>query len=228
MKERETAIIASPLRAVAFDLDGILANTEDLYEKACQTVLGRRGRTYDPPLREQMMGRPVADAIRIMLDHHGFDDPLEAMMQECREVLGGLMETSLAPMPGVHELLDQLEKANLPKAVATSALREYADYVLTHLHLKQRFRFVLTSEDIRCGKPEPDIYLLAASQLELLPAEMMVLEDSANGCRAAVLAEAFTVAVPNRHTKNHNFDGSQFIANTLADPRILAALRILE
>ena len=54
----------------------------------------------------------------------------------------------------------------------------------------------------------------------------MVLEDSANGCRAAVSANAFTVAVPNRHTKNHSFAGAQFIANTLADPRILAALGI--
>jgi HAD superfamily hydrolase (TIGR01509 family) len=214
------------LRAVVFDLDGILANTEDLYEKACETVLGRRGRPYNAPLREQMMGRPVADAIRIMLDHHGFDDPIEAMMQECREVLSGLMESSLKPMAGVNELLGRLEMANLPKAVATSALREYADFVLTRLYLKQRFRFVLTSEDIRCGKPDPEIYLLAAAQLELPPAQIMVLEDSANGCRAAVSAGAFTVAVPNRHTKNHNFAGAQLIADTLADPRILAALLI--
>lgn len=226
MSDNETVNVAPPLRAVVFDLDGILANTEDLYEKACETVLGRRGRTYDPPLREQMMGRPVADAIRIMLDHHGFDDPLEAMMQECRDALSGLMETSLAPMPGVHELMGQLEKSNVPKAVATSALGEYADYVLTHLHLKPRFQFVLTSEDIRCGKPDPEIYLLAASQLELPPTAIMVLEDSANGCRAAVSAGAFTVAVPNRHTKNHNFTGTRFVADTLADPRILTALAI--
>lgn len=212
------------LRAVVFDLDGVLANTEDLYEQACETVLGRRGKTYDDPLREQMMGRPVVDAIRIMIDAHELADPVDALMLECREVLQVLMETSLAPMPGVVELLDALQAANLPVAVATSAMREYADFVLTRLNLRQRFRFILTSEDARCGKPAPEIYLLATKRLDLIPSQMMVLEDSANGCRAAVTAGAFTVAVPNRHTCKHNFSGAQFIAKTLADPRIFEVL----
>jgi HAD superfamily hydrolase (TIGR01509 family) len=214
------------LRAIVFDLDGVLANTEDLYEKACEEVLGRRGRTYDPPLREQMMGRPVLDAIQIMIDAHALDDPVDALLLECREVLNVLMRTSLAPMPGVGQLLDRLEAADLPAAVATSALREYADYVLIRLGIKQRFRFVLTSEDVEHGKPEPDIYLLAAKKLELPAPQMMVLEDSANGCRAAVAAGAFAVAVPNRHTRKHNFDGARMVAETLGDPRILKALGI--
>jgi HAD superfamily hydrolase (TIGR01509 family) len=216
------------LRAVVFDLDGVLANTEDLYEEACVTVLARRGKTYDLPLREQMMGRPVADAIKIMIDAHTLPDPVEALMEECREVLGGLLATSLAPMPGVAELLDRLQAARFPVAVATSALREYADYVLTRLDFKKRFEFVLTSEDIHQGKPDPEIYLLAADRLGIEPSEMLVLEDSANGCRAAVSGGAFTVAVPNHHTAKHNFAGAKFIAETLSDRRILEALAIEE
>jgi HAD superfamily hydrolase (TIGR01509 family) len=212
------------LRAVVFDLDGVLANTEDLYEQACETVLGRRGKTYDPHLREQMMGRPVADAIQIMIDAHSLPDPLESMMTECWETLKVLLETSLAPMSGVVALLDALQAANLPVTVATSAMRDYADFVLTRLNLKQRFQFILTSEDVRCGKPDPEVYLLTAERLQLEPSHMMVLEDSANGCRAAVGAGAFTVAVPNRHTLNHSFPGAQFVADTLSDPRILEAL----
>lgn len=226
MSNFDSTMSTPALHAVVFDLDGILANTEDLYEKACETVLGRRGKTYDPSLREQMMGRPVADAIQIMIDAHSFADPLDSMMAECKEVLQVLLETSLAPMPGVVELLDAIQAANLPAAVATSALRDYADFVLTRLNLKQRFRFVLTSQDVRRGKPDPEIYLLAADRLQLTPSTMMVLEDSANGCRAAVAAGAFTVAVPNRHTCKHDFTGAKFIAETLADPRILSALRL--
>jgi HAD superfamily hydrolase (TIGR01509 family) len=129
-------------------------------------------------------------------------------------------------MRGVIDLLDDLQAADMPVAVATSATPEYADNVLTRLDLKQRFRFILTAADIHRGKPDPEIYLLAANQLGIEPAHMMVLEDSANGCRAAVAAGAFTVAVPNRHTAKHNFAGARFIAETLADPRIRKALRI--
>jgi HAD superfamily hydrolase (TIGR01509 family) len=212
------------LRAVVFDLDGIIANTEDLYEQAGETVLARRGKTYDATLKEQMMGRPVVDALRIMIECHSLPDPLDDLMYECRDVLDGLMATDLAPMPGLIPLLDDLQAAGFPIAVATSALRGYADYVLTRLKIKQRFQFVLTAEDITHGKPAPDVYLLAAKRLALEPPRMMVLEDSANGCRAGVAAGAFVVAVPNRHTSNHNFAGARLVAETLADPRISESL----
>jgi beta-phosphoglucomutase-like phosphatase (HAD superfamily) len=98
--------------------------------------------------------------------------------------------------------------------------------VLTRLDVRNRFRFILTADDIRHGKPDPEIYLLAASTIGFDAKQMMVLEDSANGCRAAVAAGAFTVAVPNRHTHQHAFPGAQFVADTLADPRIRRALSL--
>jgi pseudouridine 5'-phosphatase len=214
----------SNLRAVVFDLDGLLVNSEDLYEQAGETVLRRRGKTYDADLREQMMGRPVVDALKLMIDCHSLPDTLEDLMCECKDVLAALMATSLDTMPGVELLLDDLEAAGIPIAVATSGTREYADHVLARLNLKHRFRFILTAEDIVRGKPDPAVYRLAAERLGIEPSQMMVLEDSANGCRAAVGAGAFAVAVPNRHTRDHKFSGAQFIAETLADPRIREAL----
>ncbi len=214
------------LRAVVFDLDGLIANTEDLYEKAGQAVLHRRGKTYDAVLREQMMGRPVADALQLMIDCHSLPDPLDVLMCECKDEMQRLLATSLAPMPGLYELLNGLQSARMPVAVATSGPREYAHHVLERLNVKDRFRFILTAEDIRRGKPDPEVYLLAAKRFDLATARMMALEDSGNGCRAAVAAGAFTVAVPNRHTQKHEFSGARLIAQTLADPRIPRALGI--
>ena len=216
---------SASLQAVAFDLDGLIANSEDLYELAGDEVLARRGKTHDATLREQMMGRPVVDSLRIMIEYHALPDPLNTLMDECRQVLERLMDTSLAPMPGFHDLVDELLAADIPIAVATSGTRVYADDVLTRLAIKERFRFVLTSEDIKHGKPAPDVYLLAAQRFQIEPARMLVLEDSANGCRAGVAAGAFTVAVPNRHTQDHDFVGAAFIADTLADPRIRQVVR---
>jgi HAD superfamily hydrolase (TIGR01509 family) len=217
---------STSVRAVVFDLDGLLINSEDLYEQAGETVLRRRGKTYDAALREQMMGRPVVDAIQLMIDCHSLPDTLESLMCECKDVLEALMAKSLATMPGVESFLDDLQAADIPIAVATSATPEYAEYTLNRLDLKRRFRFILTAADIRRGKPDPDVYLLAAERLGIKPSQMMVLEDSANGCRAAVTAGAYTVAVPNRHTRDHKFDGVALIADTLADPRIRRTLNI--
>lgn len=211
------------IRAVVFDLDGVLTNTEDLYEIACETLLGRRGKTYDQPLREQMMGRPAADAIKILIETHSFTEPESVFMSECMELMQELLSTRLAPMPGVCELLDRIEAAGMPAAVATSAIREYEAFVLTGLGIRDRFQFVLTAEDIHRGKPDPEIYLLASKRLAISPRQMMVIEDSANGCKAAIGAGAFTVAVPNRHTAMHDFSGAELVANTLEDPRIVAA-----
>jgi HAD superfamily hydrolase (TIGR01509 family) len=225
-RERVRMDEPKPLRAVVFDLDGLIANTEDLYEKAGETVLARRGKTYDAPLREQMMGRPVADALRIMIDCHSLTDPLETLLCECKEEMLALISTSLEAMPGLYELLDELRAAKLPIGVATSGPRDYAAHVLTQLNVFDRFQFVLTANDIHHGKPDPEVYLLAAKTLGLPPAQIMVLEDSGNGCRAAVAAGAYTVAVPNRHTHHHPFPGANFIAKTLRDPRIRLALGI--
>jgi HAD superfamily hydrolase (TIGR01509 family) len=212
------------IRAVVFDLDGLLVNTEDLYEQAGDTVLRRRGKSYDADLREQMMGRPAVDALQLMIDCHALPDTLEELMCECKDVMEELMTMSLALMPGVQQLLDELTAANVPIAVATSSTPDYAEHVLTKLALKDRFRFILTAADIHHGKPDPEVYLLAANRLGIVPSQMMVLEDSGNGCRAATAAGAFTVAVPNRQTRDHKFPPVHLTADTLADPSIRQTL----
>ncbi len=217
---------STKLLAVAFDLDGTIVNSEDLYETAGEEVLRRRGKAYDPVLREQVMGRPAVDSLRVMIDFHSLTDTVEELIRESGELLLKMMETSLAAMPGSYELFDELDTAGIPFGVATSATRDYADYVMTRLKIGGRFQFVLTAEDIRYGKPDPEVYLLAAKKFGIGPQQMMVLEDSAIGSRAAVTAGAFTVAVPNHHTRHYDFAGVRFVADTLADTRIRASLGI--
>jgi beta-phosphoglucomutase-like phosphatase (HAD superfamily) len=129
-------------------------------------------------------------------------------------------------MPGLGELLDALEMAGIPKAIATSSGREMTEACLKPFDLKRRFHFVLTAEDIVHGKPNPEVYLLAARRFSIAPSEMLVLEDSQNGCRAATAAGAFTVAVPGPHSRNHDFSGTALVVESLADPRLYAALGI--
>jgi HAD superfamily hydrolase (TIGR01509 family) len=214
------------LSAVAFDLDGLIVNSEDVYELADVEVLRRRGKVYEDALRQQMMGRQTAESLRLMIEHHDLDDTPDQLDSERTALRDKFLEASIAPMAGLLELLLALAAAKIPAGVATSGTRDYAAYVLGRLEIRSAFEFVLTAENVTNGKPAPDVYQLAASKFGILPSHMMVLEDSANGCQAGVAAGAFTVAVPNRHTERNEFAGVQFVANTLADRRIYQALGI--
>lgn len=211
-------------RAVVFDLDGLMFNTEELYQQVGTELLRRRGKLFTPELLDQMMGRRQPVALQIMIDWHGLIDTIEVLAAESEQIFAKILETQLALMPGLADLLTALEAANIPKGIATSSGRRFADRVLRAFDLAGRFKFILTAEDVIEGKPHPEIYLTAATRFGVTPAEMMVLEDSQNGCRAAVAAGAFAVAVPGGHSRSHDFTGARFIADTLVDRRIYAAL----
>ncbi|HEX6960784.1 MAG TPA: HAD-IA family hydrolase, partial [Lacipirellula sp.] len=199
----------SPIRAVTFDLDGLMFNTEELYQEVGGTLLSRRGKQMTGELLDKMMGRKSNIALALMIEHHQLDATPEQLAAETAEIFGGILPGRLAPMPGLLELLAALEAADVPKGIATSSGRAFVETVLGVFELAPRFDFVLTSEDIEHGKPEPDVYLLAAKRHGLTASEMMVLEDSQIGCQAAVAAGAYTVAVPHGQSMSHQFPGVQ-------------------
>lgn len=222
----ELELPTPPLRAVTFDLDGLMFNTEELYQEVGGTLLSRRGKQITGELLNEMMGRKSNIALGVMIEWHNLEETPEQLAAESAEIFGGLLPRRLAPMPGLLELLSSLEAAGIPKGIATSSGRAFVDKVLGIFNLAPRFKFILTSEDIEHGKPAPDIYLLAAQRHGVEPAEMMVLEDSQIGSQAAVASGAFAVGVPHGQSRHHQFPGVRFEADTLADPRIYQALRL--
>lgn len=217
---------SQPLCAIVFDLDGTLLNTEELYWDVGSELLRRRGHQATRELIDEMMGRPSRVALQIMIDWHRLEATVEQLQAETRELFVALLDTRLALMPGVLELLDAAADADLPCAIATSSSRAFLDDALRRLQLATRFTATFTADDVTEGKPHPEIYQKTAAKLDLAPAQMLVLEDSSNGCRAAVDAGAFTVAVPGEHSRSHDFSGVAFIAEGLGDERIYRALGI--
>lgn len=212
------------IRAVTFDMDGLLVNSEDVYELVGAETLKRRGKPFEQDLRDAMMGRPAPDALKIMIDWHLLPDKLEDLIQESLDIFWQTAQGMLKLMPGVVELLDHVESLGLPKGVATSGGRAYAERMLTTVGIRQRFDFVHTLDDVARGKPSPDVYLLAAKTHGVAPAQMLVFEDSGTGCTAAVASGAYVVATPSPHTQSNKFHGAAFVAQTLQDPRIYGLL----
>jgi HAD superfamily hydrolase (TIGR01509 family) len=215
---------ALPLQAVVFDLDGLMFNTEMLYQQVGAELLRRRGKLFEADLLDRIMGRRTHVVLQMMIDWHGLNESVETLTAESAQIFSGILDTQLAQMPGLSELLDALEGAGLRKAVATSSVRAFTERVLGQFDMVRRFAFILAAEDVAEGKPHPEIYQTAAARLQLEPGQMMVLEDSHHGCRAAIAAGAYAVAVPGAHSRGHDFSGAKLIADSLADPRIYDAL----
>lgn len=215
---------APNIRAVVFDLDGLMLNTEDIFELAGVELLQRRGLQMTDDIRRGMMGRRAHEAFEVLKQKTGLQDDLMTLMLETKEIFGQLSENRLAMMPGLAALLELIEAKQLPKAVATSSPRPYMEYHLEKFDLLRRFDITLTAEDVTHGKPHPEIYLTAAQKLNVSPAEMLVLEDSETGSLAGVLAGAFVVSVPSRHTDYGDFSRSQLVISSLEDARLLSLL----
>jgi len=212
------------VRAVVFDMDGLMFNTEEIYSLAGTELMRRRRRDFPEGLKNAMMGLPPRPAFEQMIRWHGLSESWEELSAESDEIFLGLLPGRLAPMPGLLELLDALEAARVPKAIATSSRRRLAEACLKPFDLMRRFEFVLTSEDVSRGKPHPEIYQTAARRLKVRPEQTAVLEDSENGCRAAAAAGTLAIAVPGLHSRTHDFSGAALVVESLADPQLYAAL----
>jgi HAD superfamily hydrolase (TIGR01509 family) len=214
----------NPIHAVVFDMDGLMFNTEDVYTAVGTEMLRRRGHAFTPELKDAMMGLRPQPTFEVMIRYCNLTDTWQELAAETARLFIERLDESLAPMPGLLDLLDLLERSKIPKAIGTSSRRELVDVCLKPFHLQKRFQFILAAEDIVNGKPHPEIYLTAAERFGVSPAEMMVLEDSQNGCIAAASAGAFTVAVPGEHSRQHDFSMASLVVESLADPRLLQSL----
>lgn len=209
------------IKAVVLDFDGLMFNTEEIFNRSGRELLRRRGREMTPELLSLMMGRRSDEAFPLMIAALGLTESPAELRAEERAIFQDLLWKHVAPMPGLFELLAYLEDRALPKGVATSSRRAYIESVLQKFELGDRFDLLLTSEDVVEGKPHPEIYLTAASRLGVRPAEMLVLEDSENGIRSAAAAGAVAVSIPHEHSHYHDFSAATLIAKRLDDPQIL-------
>ena len=213
-------------RAVVFDMDGLMFNTEEIYWMVGMELLRRRGHVYSRELADAMMGRPPQSCFHVMIRWHSLTDDWRDLAAESEEIFIGLLDERLAPLPGLMPLLNALEKAGIPKAICTSSGRRPMEAILSHFALQPRFRFTLTAEDITHGKPDPEIYQKAAGRFGLAPGQMLVLEDSQTGCRSAAAAGAIVGAVPGEHSIQQDFSVAQMVFSSLADPRLYEVLEI--
>ena len=206
-------------RAIIFDMDGVLVDSEPLFFNAINRLLIQEGAepVSDAENQEFLIGTTVEETWRQLKERRPLPLPIETYISRYDRIVREMMMQELAPQPGVRELMAACRERGLPIAVASSSRHSWVDLKLAALGLTGAFDLVLGGDDVTNGKPAPDIYLKAAAGLGLPPAECIAIEDSPVGIAAAVAAGTYTIAVRTDYTRHLDVSQAKAILETLED-----------
>jgi HAD superfamily hydrolase (TIGR01509 family) len=186
-----------PIQAVVFDMDGLLVDTESMFRDVMMEASRRRGVHLPIEVFLRMVGLQHEASRAVAMDHFGEDFDYEPWIAEAWVLARARTAVGVALKDGVVELLDYLEAAGIPRAVATSSGHPTVARTLGPNGLLPRFQTIVAAGDYTRGKPAPDPFLTAAERLGVDPAACLALEDSHNGVRAAHAAGMMTIMVPD-------------------------------
>jgi len=190
-------VFPRPIRAVVFDMDGLLVDTEALIRDIMVELVAARGAHLPPEVFKRMIGLPAEASDAVARGHFGPDFPLDALYEDVSARIQAACEVGVALKAGVREILDHLDAVRIPRAICTSSSHAAVQRTLGPSGILPRFDAIVAAGDYPRGKPNPDPFLTAAARLGVAPRDCLALEDSHNGIRAAHAAGMMTVMVPD-------------------------------
>jgi HAD superfamily hydrolase (TIGR01509 family) len=185
------------IEAVVFDLDGVILDTEELWDEIREGLARERGGRWSEHAQADMMGMSSTEWSRYMHDVVGLAEPPEEINREVVARMLAAYGDRLPLIDGAVEAVRRLAE-RWPLGVASSSNRELIDRALELSGLAPLFRATVSSEEVARGKPAPDVYVEATHRLGVRPDRSAAIEDSANGIRSAAAAGMRVVAIPNR------------------------------
>lgn len=189
MKQKE-------LKAIIFDMDGVLVDSEPMHLVAVQKLMERYGVTYTEKENREFLGRKDVLIADVLIKRYSLPLTIDGFIDAKEEILSHLIRQQAVPLPGVKKVLSRACELGVPMAIASSATMRTIKLTVETLSIIQFFNYLCSGEEVEHSKPAPDVFLLAASRLGLAPASCMVIEDSQPGLIAANAAGMFSVAIP--------------------------------
>jgi HAD superfamily hydrolase (TIGR01509 family) len=183
-------------------MDGLLVDSETVSGEALRLFLRGHGHEMLPSTLEGALGRRLPEAVAFVAAAYDLRGPLEELVVAYDAMRLEALRGNVMAMPGAFALLDWAAAKGLPRALATSSFRGHAEVSLAEAALMGRFDVEVTGDEVQFGKPAPDLFLLAAERLGVLPQSCVVFEDTPAGLEAAARAGMRRVWVPNVHTRH--------------------------
>ena len=190
--------MSQQVRAIIFDLDGVLADSEPWWNEIDAKMLAEHGVTYKGEYHRDVLGVSYRIAIEFYKKKFGISAPTEELMKRRGEIATEYFANRVGLFPSTKDVLNELREVKLRIAVATSSVGASARPFLDRHQLTQFFEVIITGDEIERGKPAPDIYLRTAEKLAIAANECLVIEDSLSGIAAAKAAHMRVAAIPDR------------------------------
>jgi len=198
-------------------MDGVLVDTEPLHLRALNRVLAETGNVLTEKENERLLGTTFQATWDYLIDRFGLERNREHYMAAYDEVVLEVLAQPLTPADGAVGLLETLRARGVPRALASSSRRTWIEVTLTSLGMREYFPTVASGDDVKRGKPEPDIFLLAARLVELPAKRCLVIEDSPNGIASGRAAGMDVIAVRTPYTRHLPLEGATRIVESLAE-----------
>jgi HAD superfamily hydrolase (TIGR01509 family) len=183
------------IEAVVFDMDGVLIDSEPVWERVRREFVATRGGRWAQDAQDKMMGMSTAEWSAYLSEDFGLRVPAPRVAELVIAAMAAEYQARLPLLPGAVDAVRALS-ARWPLAVASSAPRSLIEAVLDASGLRTAFAAAVSSEEVARGKPAPDVYLEATARLGVPPAACAAVEDSSNGLRSAAAAGCVVIAVP--------------------------------
>lgn len=207
------------IKAIIFDMDGLLIDSEPLWEEAEIKSFAKVGLSLTPEMTKQTMGLRVDEIVEHWYTQYPWNNPsreeVEAMI--VKNVVD-LVKAKGKALKGVDEIIKLFTEQNIPMGIASSSKTDIINAVVEKLSIANHLKVISSAEHEPYGKPHPGVYITAAKSLGVLPQECLAFEDSPNGVLSAKAAKMKCIAIPDYKIKNDKrFSIADQIINSLLD-----------
>src|SRR3989344_1234111 len=181
------------MKAVIFDLDGVIVDSMGLHDHLTTTMLKRYGiKITEKELNEKYAGVSSREIFKLLLKHKNLDFDF-LYEKKCKKTM--ILAKKIQPIPGAIPLIKELKKNGFKLGIGSSSKRSFIQFILKHFNLTSYFETFIGIEDVKKGKPDPEIFLLTAKKLQVLPRYCTVIEDGKAGMLAAKKAKMKCIAL---------------------------------
>jgi HAD superfamily hydrolase (TIGR01509 family) len=217
-------------KAVIFDMDGVLIDSEPAYLEMNMKLFSELGIEMDEENYKALVGLPSLPMWTMLKEKYNLKKEISEFMDYERKRMTEILDSGLIsrPIEGIYDLLKALKEKNFKLSIASSSAKENINFVMNKLNLINYFDFVISGEEVDKGKPAPDIFLRASGYFNIEPGKSFVIEDSANGIRAANAAGMKSIGFKNNNTNIQNLTDADLIIQNFDNHNRMAILEFIE